>query len=175
MVRQQSNVRSDAETLVTRGTCWFLAGMLLLVSLSAKEADSDQVARPSATLSAYDPRGWDPTEARGETRVIDFSTDEGSWMSADLSPDGRWVAFDLLGHVYHVRIDGGEAEPLTQDSGVALNYMPRYSPDGQKIAFISDRGGQENLWVMNADGSAPHAFHLDMHARLTEPAWDARR
>jgi len=171
MVRQQSNVRSDAETLVTRGTCWFLAGMLLLVSLSAKEADSDQVARPSATLSAYDPRGWDPTEARGETRVIDFSTDEGSWMSADLSPDGRWVAFDLLGHVYHVRIDGGEAEPLTQDSGVALNYMPRYSPDGQKIAFISDRGGQENLWVMNADGSAPHAVHLDMHARLTEPAW----
>src|SRR5690606_1688219 len=40
---------------------------------------------------------WDPTLARGATREIDFTTDEGTWMSLDVSPDGRWIAFDLLG------------------------------------------------------------------------------
>ena len=42
---------------------------------------------------------WDVTQARGKTRDIDFTTSEGTWMSADLSPDRTWVAFDLLGHL----------------------------------------------------------------------------
>ena len=53
-------------------------------------------------------------------------------------------------------IAGGEAENLTENSGIALNFHPSISPDGREIAFVSDRGGQDNLWVMNADGSNPH-------------------
>src|SRR5262245_51891812 len=45
---------------------------------------------------------WDVTQARGKTRDIDFTTSEGTWMSADLSPDRTWIAFDLLGHVYRM-------------------------------------------------------------------------
>jgi Tol biopolymer transport system component/imidazolonepropionase-like amidohydrolase len=114
---------------------------------------------------------WDVTRARGETREIDFSTSEGTWMSADLSPDGRWIVFDLLAQIYRVPAEGGAAECLTQASGVALNFHPRYSPDGQTIALVSDRQGQNNLWLMNADGSHPRPVFTDKDVRVFEPAW----
>src|SRR5207248_1033737 len=99
------------------------------------------------------------------------STSEGTWMSVDLSPDGRWIVFDLLAHVYRMPVAGGEAQCLTQDSGVAVNFHPRYSPDGQTIAFVSDRQGQNNLWLMNADGSQPRPVFIDKDVRVFEPAW----
>jgi Tol biopolymer transport system component len=114
---------------------------------------------------------WDVTQARGTTREISFTTSEGTELSVDLSPDGTWLAFDLLGHVYRMPAAGGQAEPLTQNSGVALNYHPRISPDGRLIAFISDRAGQNNLWVMNADGSEPRAVARDLALRASAPAW----
>lgn len=114
---------------------------------------------------------WDVTLARGKTRDIDFTTNEGTWTSVDISPDGQWVAFDLLGHIYRMPVSGGDATVLTQNSGVALNFHPRISPDGKTIAFITDRRGQYNLWVMNADGSNPHAVFSDLNTTAVEPAW----
>ena len=114
---------------------------------------------------------WDVTQPRGKTRDIDFTTSEGTWMSADLSADRTWVVFDLLGHIYRMPAAGGEATVLTQNSGVALNFQPRISPDGKTIAFITDRRGQYNLWVMNADGSNPRAIFTDLNATALEPAW----
>jgi Tol biopolymer transport system component len=114
---------------------------------------------------------WDVTQPRGQTRDIDFTTSEGTWMSADLSPDRTWIAFDLLGHIYRMPAAGGEATVLTQNSGVALNFQPRISPDGKTIAFITDRRGQYNLWVMNADGSNPRAVFSDLNSTALEPAW----
>ena len=120
----------------------------------------------TGALSAQDARDagddWDVTLARGETREIDFTTDEGTWMSMDISPDGRWVIFDMLGHVYRVPVDGGgEAELLTGGTGVATHYHPRYSPDGSTVAFISDREGQNNLWLMDPDGANPRSVFSD--------------
>ncbi|MBC7894108.1 MAG: PD40 domain-containing protein [Cytophagaceae bacterium] len=114
---------------------------------------------------------WDVTLARGKTRDIDFTTSEGTWMSADLSPDGSWIVFDVLGHIYRMPASGGDATVLTQNTGVALNFQPRISPDGRTIAFITDRRGQYNLWTMNADGSNPKAVFSDMNATAFEPAW----
>ena len=114
---------------------------------------------------------WDVTQARGETRDIDFTTEEGTWMSVDASPDGNWVVFDLLGHVYRVPTAGGDAEVLTGETGVAVNFHPRYSPDGSQIAFISDRDGQNNLWLMDADGSNSRSVFSAPLTRAVEPAW----
>jgi putative tricarboxylic transport membrane protein len=114
------------------------------------------IAAFTAPLAAQDAPAqagrWDVTEARGEVRTIDFTTNEGTEISVDPSPDGSWLVFDLLAHIYRMPAAGGTAEVLTQNSGVALNYHPRISPDGRQIAFVSDRDGQPNLWIMNADG-----------------------
>ncbi len=114
---------------------------------------------------------WDVTLARGETREIRFTTAEGTFTSVDVSPDGTWLTFDLLAHIYRLPSEGGEATCLTQDSGVALNYHPAISPDGKHIAFVSDREGQNNLWVMEPDGSNPRAVFTEPNVRVFEPAW----
>jgi Tol biopolymer transport system component/imidazolonepropionase-like amidohydrolase len=147
---------------VTIGRSRFLA---LALAGAATEPANASLAQPA--------RGWDVTVPRGQTREIDFTTDEGTWMSVDISPDGRWIVFDLLAHIYRVPVTGGPAEALTQASGIALNFAPRYSPDGRRIAFISDRGGQLNPWIMNADGSAPQPLYSDREVCMTDPAWTA--
>src|SRR5262245_23339462 len=114
---------------------------------------------------------WDTTKPRGKTRVIDFTTTEGTKMSLDLSPDGKWITFDLLAHIYRVPASGGQAECLTQDSGIAVNFEPRFSPDGKSIAFISDRKGQQNLWIMDADGKNPRVVFTDDNACVLDQAW----
>ncbi len=108
---------------------------------------------------------------KGTPREIDFSVDEGTWLSVDMSPDGKWIVFDLLGHIYRLPASGGEALCLTQGSGIALNFHPAISPDGAQIAFISDRSEQDNVWVMNADGSEPRVLYLDVETRFTDPDW----
>ncbi len=143
-----------------------LTSSTLLLALLAPTAGAQRPAGDSTARSS-----WDVTAPRGKTRNIDFVTSEGTWMSPDLSPDGTWIVFDLLGHIYRMPSGGGEATSLTQNSGVSLNFQPRISPDGRTIAFISDRRGQYNLWVMNADGSNPRAVFSDLNATAFEPAW----
>ena len=83
------------------------------------------------------------------TRTVNFTTSVGSWMSLDVSPDGRTIAFDLLGDLYTMPIEGGRATSLTR--GMAVDVQPRFSPDGRRIAFISDRDGGWNVWTMSVD------------------------
>jgi len=128
---------------------------------------------PTLASAQGAPPGWDVTQPRGATREIAFTTTEGTWMSVDIAPDGQWLAFDLLGHVYRLPATGGEATALTQNSGIAVNMHPRISPDGSLIAFISDRRGQNNLWLMNADGSNPRPVFTDQYVRAAAPVWSA--
>ena len=78
-----------------------------------------------------------------------FTTDVGSWLSLDVSPDGQTIVFDHLGDLYTIPIAGGKATPLTR--GMAMDAQPRFSPDGKRIVFVSDRGGAANLWIMSLD------------------------
>jgi len=137
-----------------------------IVALGAEAAP----LRAQAPTPAQDPP-WDVTRARGVTRKISFTTDEGTWLSPDVSPDGRTIVFDMVGDIWVLPIEGGEARPLTRASGIALNYHAVFSPNGSKLAFISDRDGQENVWVMNADGSNPRRVSNQREKRMALPVW----
>ena len=80
-------------------------------------------------------------------REVNFTTAEGTWMSLDISPDGKTIAFDLMGDIYTMPVEGGKATPFT--TGMAYETHPRYSPDGNKLLFTSDRAGNDNLWYID--------------------------
>jgi Tol biopolymer transport system component len=102
-------------------------------------------------------------------RTIEFSTEEGTWVSLDVSPDGKTILFEILGDLYTVPIAGGEAKALT--TGPAFDSQPRYSPDGKSIAFVSDRDGAENLWLVLADGTGARPLTKDKQNLLASPWW----
>jgi Tol biopolymer transport system component/imidazolonepropionase-like amidohydrolase len=106
--------------------------------------------------------------------TIEFTTDEVTWMSVDVSPDGRTIVFDLLGDLYTMPATGGEATRIV--GGLSFESQPTWSPDGKTIAFLSDRSGVENLWIANADGSSPRAVSKDQKTNdrpqiMVSPAW----
>ncbi len=82
-------------------------------------------------------------------RTAEFTATEGTWISLDISPDGQTLVFDLLGDLYTLPVTGGQASPLL--TGMAYDVQPRFSPDGESVAFISDRSGGDNLWTMRLD------------------------
>jgi len=100
---------------------------------------------------------------------VTIDTTTGTWMSLDVSPDGKEIAFHLLGDIYVIPITGGDAKPLT--SGIAWDMQPRFSPDGSLIAFTSDRAGGDNIWVMGRDGSNPKQITKESFRLLNSPAW----
>ena len=102
-------------------------------------------------------------------RNFSLTTDEGTWMSVDVSPDGKTIVFDLLGHLYTMPIEGGQAKALTQ--GFNFDAQPRYSHDGKRIVFVSDRSGDDNLWVIDADGSNALQVTQEDMALFVSPVW----
>jgi len=112
---------------------------------------------------------WDVTARHGPAKEIELETTEGTWMAVDVSPDGKWIVFDLLGDIYIMPFSGGEAKALT--SGPAYDVQPRFSPDGKKISFTSDRDGIDNLWIMNTDGSKPQQITKEKERQVNNAVW----
>ena len=107
-------------------------------------------------------------------QIIEFDTDEVTWMSVDVSPDGRTMVFDLLGDLYTLPIEGGSATRIV--GGLSFESQPTWSPDGKTIAFLTDRTGIENLWIADADGANPR--NVTIHPAFDGwPSWspDGRR
>lgn len=91
-----------------------------------------------------------------ETRAISFTVSEGTGLSFDVSPDGRWIVFDLLGQLWRIPSEGGEAVQLTDAVADAAEDMdPTVSPDGRWVAFQGDRKDVEGLWLLPAGGGPP--------------------
>ncbi|MDM7954847.1 amidohydrolase family protein [Blastomonas sp.] len=115
------------------------------------------------------PAAWDVNAPPMKTRNIPIRVDEGTWMNLDVSPDGSRIVFDLLGDIYIMPVAGGAATRIAE--GLAYEQHPRFSPDGSRIAFTSDRGGGDNIWIMNANGSDKRQLTKETFRLLNNPSW----
>jgi Tol biopolymer transport system component len=109
------------------------------------EADTAKV-KTDSTKKDKKKREFLPLEAG---RKIKIKSTEGSWMSVDVSPDGKTIVFDLLGDLYLLPFAGGKAKPFLKE--MSFESHPKFSPDGKHILFISDRSGGENVWRFSLD------------------------
>jgi len=139
----------------------FLVQWALSVCLAALTV-SNAIAQPVKS-------SWDVNKPPGVARTVAIDTSTGTWMSVDVSPDGKTLVFDLLGDLYLLPIEGGQAQPLT--SSIAWEHQARFSPDGRQLAFVSDAGGGDNIWVMNLDGSGARAITQEPERLLNNPVW----
>lgn len=112
---------------------------------------------------------WDVQNPPFPLSSVKIDTDETTWSSLDITPDGKKMFFDMLGDIYVVDIEGGEAKALTQN--YSWDIQPAISPDGTKIAFISDRDGMSNVWTMNLDGSNPKQITKEKQNIIHSPKW----
>jgi imidazolonepropionase-like amidohydrolase/Tol biopolymer transport system component len=135
---------------------------------AATTAQQPGAAAPRADTTRATAR-WDVTAVQAPAREVEFVTDEGTWMSVDVSPDGRDLVFDLLGDIYTMPVTGGEARLLL--GGPAYEVQPRFSPDGRRIVFVSDRDGMENLWLMDRDGGNLRQVTRERERQLNSPVW----
>ena len=137
-----------------RGALTICPILMAAAAVAARESDLDQ------------PLPLEPA------RQISIDTNEGTWLSPDIAPDGATIVFELLGDLFSVDARGGAAHALT--TGMAFDSQPVFSPDGRDIAFLSDRSGAENVWLIAADGSNPRQLTTrDDNSVFASPAWSA--
>ena len=103
------------------------------------------------------------------SRMFDLKTSEGTWTSVDISPDGKTIIFDMMGDLYTIPAEGGKATQITR--GLAFDQQPRFSPDGKKILFISDKSGAENVWFIDTDKKDTVQLTKEVNQNFTSAVW----
>jgi tricorn protease len=175
-----SNKRTDRDPMWIGGKIFFNSDRTGTLNLYSYDVASGQVA-PVTQSKQWDVR-WPSTdsvgrivyEMDGELHVLDTASsqdrhipiqvpydglyDRPSQVSASgnvedwaLSPKGERAVFVARGDIFTVPIEKGPTRNLTHSSG-AHDKWARWSPDGRKIAFISDQSGEEEIWLVDQDG-----------------------
>jgi Tol biopolymer transport system component/imidazolonepropionase-like amidohydrolase len=144
---------------------------LLMVSCISIAHPAFAFAQDTAAPTTTDDKEekWDILNPPFDLNTVEIKTNETTWSSLDITPDGKHFVFDMLGDIFIVDIDGGEAKALTQD--FAWNIHPSISPDGTKIAFISDRDGLSNAWVMDINGENLKQITTEKSYLIHAPKW----
>ncbi len=146
----------------------FFVGLLLCTSANVARAQDDDKSEVSedTTRTKIDEKKDLPLPA---DRRLQYTATDGSWISLDVSPDGETIVFDFLGDLYTIPVSGGTADTLT--TGMAFDSQPRYSPDGKKIIFVSDRDGGENVWTMDLDSLETRQLTKGKSNKYESPDW----
>ena len=103
-------------------------------------------------------------------RKISFSTQEGSWMSLDVSPDGQNIVFDLMGDLYTMPMTGGRATPLTKGL-LPMMYIHDTARMAKKFFFISDRSGGDNVWYFDLEKKDTVQLTKDNNQNFPSACW----
>ena len=146
-------------------------GAALGVIAAASLAFAQEAPQPPAGADKAEENKpkWDVANPPLPMRTVNINVDEGTWMDIDVSPDGKLIAFDMLGDIYTMPIAGGT--PTRVAEGLPYEMQPQFSPDGKRITFTSDRGGGDNIWIMNVDGSNKQQVTKETFRLLNEPSW----
>lgn len=117
--------------------------------------------------------GFDSSRAKttGTPQVITRGTRYVS--SPDVSLDDEWLAYSSQGEkqedIFLIRRDGARQRQLTND--LFNDRFPRWSPDGKRIAFYSDRSGRYDIWFINADGTGLQQLTFTSGPPAFYPIW----
>ena len=147
-----------------------IASTLLISALiSSSFSNAQQSDEPTDAEETSAHSEWDVLNPPFDLKTVSIETDQTTWSSLDVTPDGKQFVFDMLGDIFIASTNGGNARALTQD--FAWNIHPAVSPDGKEVAFISDRDGLSNVWLMDIDGSNLRQITKEKKYLIHAPKW----
>ncbi|WND02818.1 amidohydrolase family protein [Temperatibacter marinus] len=148
-----------------------MTSIALSIALPAVALEAPNKTISTTVKSPTKDKNWQVKKPNFSVKATKATLDvtEGTWMSLDVSPDGKMIAFDLLGDIYLMPIEGGKARNIS--SGMQWDMQPRFSPDGKRIAFTSDRAGGDNIWTMNLEGKNLYQITKEKFTLLNNPTW----
>lgn len=120
---------------------------------------------------ASDAQAWDVTDTGQPYRDVELALTEGTWISVAVSPSGDTIVFDVLGDIYAMPATGGTARLV--HGGPAIQHSPMFSPDGARIAYISDVDGSDNIWTSDPDGRNRVQVSSETSRAVVDPSWSA--
>ena len=149
---------------------------------AAIKPEADKVVEVTATASVDSEEkepAWSIEKPPGPLSQQQIDVSEGTWISVDVSPDGKEIVFDLLGDLYVMPVSGADGEerfPEKLTSGIAWDFQPRFSHDGNWIAFTSDRDGKDgksgdNIWIIERNTKELQQVTNEVFRLLNGPAW----
>lgn len=147
---------------MTRSVLFICITISTFFTVSAQESKTDQL--PDSLKKATKTLPLEPE------RTVSFTTDKGTWISLDVSPDGKQIVFDMMGDLYLMPIEGGTAQQLTE--GLPYDTHPRFSPSGDKIVFISDKSGSDNVWTLNLSDKKQKQLTEDKNQHYFAADWN---
>ncbi|WP_135606217.1 PD40 domain-containing protein [Methanococcoides sp. NM1] len=126
--------------------------------------DGTKIAYLSKVSGNYDIWVMNPDGGKNQ-QITDSANDEGapSW-----SPEGEMLAYSLEGNLWTVNLTNRVPVVLRNDT--FENTHPVFNPDGTKIAFVSDRSGNSDIWVMNSNSLGIEQITFE-NSTQTYPAW----
>jgi tricorn protease len=195
-----NHARADRDPMWIGGTIYFTSDRDGTFNIYAYDVASTKVT-PVTTSRTWDVR-WPSSDGQGrivyelggELQVLDVKSgkdthvsiavaDDGLWKRPSrvaaaaqmedfsLSPKGERALFTARGDVFTAPIEKGATRNLTNSSN-AHDKWARWSPDGSRVAFISDRSGEEELWVVAQDGAGkPEQLTTGGKAMRYQPEW----
>ena len=132
-----------------------LGGELRVIDVASRRDQAAPIAVPTDGLNSR------PSRIAAEKQMESFA----------LSPRGERALFVARGDVFTAPIEKGATRNLTNSSN-AHDRHARWSPDGKRISYVSDRSGEEQVWIVGQDGfGAPEQLTTQFAAQLTAPEW----